>query len=77
MHNTNKGTAPTSTTFIASYGVCLAIHERAHAAASFTLGSNYYKQTTRASRALESTTALASWGECFATALRTKAAAFL
>jgi hypothetical protein len=60
MHNTKRGTAPTYTTFIANYGVCFAIHESAHAAASLTLGSNYSKQTTRASSALESTTALAS-----------------
>jgi hypothetical protein len=28
--------------------VCLAIYERAHAAASLTVGSNSYRQTTRA-----------------------------
>lgn len=77
IHKTKRGTAPTSTTFIASSGVCLAIQERAHAAASFTLGSNSSKQTTSAYKALESTTALASCAECLATALRTKAAAFL
>lgn len=60
MHNTRSGTAPTSTTFIANSGVCLAIQERAQAAASLTLGSNSSRQTTNASSALESTTALAS-----------------
>ena len=77
MHKTRRGTAPTSTTFIANYGVCLAMQDKAHAAASLTLGSNSSRHTTKASSALESTTALASWGECLATALRTKAAAFL
>jgi hypothetical protein len=77
MQSTSNGTAPTSTTAIANSGVCLAIYDNAQAAAYFTLGSNYYKQTTKASKAPESTTALASCGECFATARRTNAAAFL
>lgn len=62
---------------MANSGVCLAIYESAHAAASLTVGSNYYKQTTRAYKAPESTTALANWVECLATALNTNAAAFL
>lgn len=53
------------------------MHDKAQAAASFTLGSNSSKHTTKASSALESTTALANCGECLATALSTKAAAFL
>ena len=50
---------------------------RAHAAASFTDGSNSSKQLTRASNAPELTTAFAKCGECFATDLNTYAAAFL
>lgn len=57
--------------------MCLAMHARAHAAASLTDGSNSSKQLTRASRAPEFTTALAKCGECLATDLRTYAAAFL
>lgn len=62
---------------MANSGVCLAIYDNAHAAAYFTVGSNSYKQTTKAYNAPESTTAFASWVECFATALKTNAAAFL
>jgi hypothetical protein len=51
--------------------LCLAIQERAKAAASFTEGSNSSKQFTKASSAPELTTALASYGECFATDLNT------
>lgn len=75
--STRRGTAPTSTTDMANSGVCLAMYDRAHAAAYFTVGSNSYKHTTNAYRAPESTTAFASCVECLATALRTKAAAFL
>jgi hypothetical protein len=45
---------------MASYGVCLAIYDNAQAAAYLTVGSNSYRQTTRASKAPESTTALAN-----------------
>ena len=57
--------------------LCLAIYPRAHAAASFTPGSNSSRQMTRASKAPQSTTDWARPGECFATALSTNAAAFL
>ena len=50
---------------------------RAHAAASFTDGSNSSRQLTNASNAPEFTTALARCGECLATDLSTYAAAFL
>ena len=56
--------------------MCLAMQARAHAAASFTDGSNSSKQFTKASRAPELTTAFAKWGECLATDLKTYAAAF-
>jgi len=57
--------------------VCLAIYDNAHADASFTLGSNSSKQTTKLSKAPLSTTAYANYAECLATALNTNAAAFL
>lgn len=57
--------------------MCLAIYDNAHAAASFTVGSNSSRQTTKAYKAPESTTAFANYGVCLATALKTKAAAFL
>ncbi len=76
-HNTNKGTAPTYTTDIANYGVCLDMYDKAQAAAYFTVGSNSYKHTTNAYKAPESTTAFANCVECLATALSTNAAAFL
>lgn len=50
---------------------------KAHAAASFTEGSNSSRQLTKASSAPEFTTAFAKCGECFATDLNTYAAAFL
>ena len=53
------------------------MYDKAHAAASLTLGSNSSKQSTKASRAPLSTTDFANVAECFATALNTKAAAFL
>lgn len=53
------------------------MYERAHAAASLTLGSNSSRHMTNASRAPDSTTEVANWVECLATALRTNAAAFL
>jgi hypothetical protein len=77
MHKTSNGTAPASTTCYANSVVCLAIYERAHAAASFTLGSNSSRHTTKASKAPDSTIDWARVVECFATALRTNAAAFL
>jgi len=77
MHSTNNGTAPTSTTAYASLSVCLAIYDKAQAAASLTLGSNSSRQTTRLSNAPLSTTAYANYAECLATALNTNAAAFL
>lgn len=57
--------------------MCLAIYDNAHAAFSFTVGSNSSKQATKESSAPESTTAYANYGECLATALNTNAAAFL
>lgn len=60
IHNTNNGTAPTSTTAYASLSVCLAMYDNAHAAASFTLGSNSSRHTTRLSNAPLSTTAYAN-----------------
>jgi len=56
MHNTSKGTAPTSTTACANSVVCFAMYDRAHAAASLTDGSNSSKQTTKASNAPDCTT---------------------
>ncbi len=57
IHNTNNGTAPTSTTAYANLSLCLAIYDNAHAAASLTDGSNSSKHTTNDSNAPLSTTA--------------------
>lgn len=67
-HKTNNGTAPASTTFCAKSihylfslpAPCPAINPNAHAADSFTLGSNSSRHITKGSKALHSTTAVAN-----------------